>query len=77
MAASEFLKARQTRYGAYLAAYVIVVVLILGAINYLSSTHNKSYDATANKRYTLSDQTKKIVGGPEERCRYHLLPESQ
>ena len=63
MAASEFLKARQTRYGAYLAAYVIVVVLILGAINYLSSTHNKSYDATANKRYTLSDQTKKIVSG--------------
>ncbi len=63
MAASEFLKARQTRYGAYLAAYVIVVILILGAINYLSSTHNKSYDATANKRYTLSDQTKKIVTG--------------
>jgi len=63
MAASEFLKARQTRYGAYVTIYVLVVVLILGAINYLANSHNKSYDATANKRYTLSDQTKKITGG--------------
>ncbi len=63
MAASEFLKARQTRYGAYVTVYVLVVIAILGAINYLASSHNKSYDATANKRYTLSDQTKKIVGG--------------
>ena len=63
MRPSEFLKARQTRYGAYVTVYVLVVILILGAINYLASSHNKSYDATANKRYTLSDQTKKVVSG--------------
>lgn len=63
MAASEFLKARQTRYGAYVTVYVLVVIAILGAINYLASSHNKTYDSTANKRYTLSDQTKKIVSG--------------
>jgi ABC-type uncharacterized transport system involved in gliding motility auxiliary subunit len=63
MAYKEFLKARQTRYGAYLALYVIVILAVLGAANYLSSQNNKSFDTTANKRYTLSDQTKKIVGG--------------
>ncbi len=62
MAANEFLKARQTRYGAYLTVYVLVILAILGAINYLANAHNKSFDATANKRYTLSDQTKKVVG---------------
>ena len=63
MAASEFLRARQTRYGAYVTVYVIVVIAILGAINYLANSYNKSFDSTANKRYTLSDQTKKVVSG--------------
>jgi ABC-type uncharacterized transport system involved in gliding motility auxiliary subunit len=63
MAAGEFLKARQTRYGAYLAVYIIIILAVLGAANYLANQNNKSFDATTTKRYTLSDQTKKIVGG--------------
>lgn len=63
MANSEFLKARQTRYGAYLLVYVLVILAILGAVNWLADRHNKSFDTTANKRYTLSDQTKKLVDG--------------
>jgi ABC-type uncharacterized transport system involved in gliding motility auxiliary subunit len=31
--------------------------------NVLANRYNKSYDATSNKRYSLSDQTKKIVTG--------------
>ena len=62
MPSPEFLKARQTRYGAYLAIYVLVIIAILGAANWLANQNNKSFDTTANKRYTLSDQTKKIVG---------------
>lgn len=52
---------RQAKYGATAALYVIVVIAILVAINWLANRYNKSYDATANKRYTLSEQTKKIV----------------
>src|ERR1700722_9740994 len=63
MALGEFIKARQTKYGAYLAVYIIVILAVLGAANYLASQNNKSFDSTTNKRYTLSDQTKKIVGG--------------
>jgi ABC-type uncharacterized transport system involved in gliding motility auxiliary subunit len=54
---------RQTKYGAYASVYTLVILGVLGAINYLASENNKSYDATANKRYTLSEQTSKIVKG--------------
>lgn len=61
MALSEFIKARQTKYGAYLAIYIIVILGVLGAVNYLATQHIASFDSTANKRYTLSDQTIKVV----------------
>jgi ABC-type uncharacterized transport system involved in gliding motility auxiliary subunit len=63
MALKEFIKARQTQYGAYVTVYILVILAVLGAANYLASQNVKSFDSTANKRYTLSDQTKKIVGG--------------
>ncbi len=60
---SEWLKARQTRYGAYLFTYLLVIVAILGATNWLANRHNKSFDSTSNKRFSLSDQTAKVVRG--------------
>jgi ABC-type uncharacterized transport system involved in gliding motility auxiliary subunit len=60
--ASEWIKARQTRYGAYVALYVIVILAVVFAANYLAKNHNKTVDVTSNKQYTLSDQTKKVVG---------------
>jgi ABC-type uncharacterized transport system involved in gliding motility auxiliary subunit len=53
---------RQTKYGAYLAVYVLMVLGILAAANYLVSRYDKTYDATSNKMFSLSDQTKKVVG---------------
>src|SRR6266404_3731332 len=60
---SEWLKARQPRYGAYLFTYLLVIVAVLGATNWLASRHNKSFDSTANKRFSLSEQTAKVVKG--------------
>jgi ABC-type uncharacterized transport system involved in gliding motility auxiliary subunit len=60
--ASEFLKARQTRYGAFVALYVLVVIAIVVVANWLADHHNKTLDVTANKQFTLSDETKKITG---------------
>jgi len=60
--ASEFLKARQTRYGAFVALYVIVILAVIGVVNYLADHHNKTVDVTSNKQFTLSDQTKKVAG---------------
>ena len=60
--ATQWIKARQTKYGAYAAVYLLVVLAILVVANMLADRFNKSYDTTSNKRYSLSDQTKKIVG---------------
>jgi ABC-type uncharacterized transport system involved in gliding motility auxiliary subunit len=61
--ASQWLKARQTKYGAYAAAYILVVLAIVVVANVLADRYNKSLDTTSNKQYSLSDQTKKIVSG--------------
>jgi ABC-type uncharacterized transport system involved in gliding motility auxiliary subunit len=58
---SGLLKARQTKYAAYAAVYILVVLAAIVIANFLADRYNKSYDATANKRYSLSDQTAKIV----------------
>ena len=61
--ASQWLKARQTKYAAYAAVYILVVIAIVTVGNVLADRYNKTYDATSNKRYSLSDQTAKIVKG--------------
>lgn len=59
--AASWLEAKQTKFGAYVVVYTLVVVAVLGAANYLADRHNKSWDATSNKRFSLSDQTLKVV----------------
>ena len=61
--ASQWLKARQTKYAAYATVYILVVLAATVVANVLADRYNKSFDATSNKRYSLSDQTKKIVNG--------------
>ena len=61
--ASQWLKARQTKYAAYAATYIVIVVAAVVAVNVLADRFNKTFDATANKRYSLSEQTAKIVKG--------------
>jgi ABC-type uncharacterized transport system involved in gliding motility auxiliary subunit len=58
-----WLKARQTKYAAYVTVYILVIIAVAAVTNVLADRYNKSYDTTANKRYTLSDQTVKIVKG--------------
>ncbi len=74
--ASDFLKARQTKYGAYLFIYVVVVLGVLFVANWLAKDHNKSVDLTANKRFTLSDQTKKVVGGLQKPVNIYYFDKS-
>src|SRR5579862_234522 len=58
---SQWMKARQTKYAAYAVTYIVIVIAAVVVANVLADRYNKSYDATANKRYSLSDQTAKIV----------------
>jgi ABC-type uncharacterized transport system involved in gliding motility auxiliary subunit len=61
--ASQWLKARQTKYAAYVTVYIAVVLAVVVVANMLGDRYNKSYDTTSNKRYSLSEQTIKIVKG--------------
>src|SRR5579885_2847421 len=61
MPSPAFLKARQTKYAAYATMYIVVVFAIITVANVLANRYNKSYDSTSNKRYSLSEQTAKIV----------------
>src|SRR6266571_7954457 len=60
---SDWMKTRQTRYSLYLTVYLLVILAILGAANWLANRHNKSIDSTSNKKFSLSDQTIKVVKG--------------
>jgi ABC-type uncharacterized transport system involved in gliding motility auxiliary subunit len=57
------ISARQARYGATAGLYTIVVIAVLVLVNWLGLTYNKTYDTTSNKRFTLSQETIKVVQG--------------
>ncbi len=61
--ASRWLKARQTKYAAYATLYILVTIAIVVIVNIFANRYDKSVDTTANKRYSLSEQTSKIVKG--------------
>jgi ABC-type uncharacterized transport system involved in gliding motility auxiliary subunit len=58
---NEWVKARQTKFWAYTTVYVLIVVAVVGGVNFLANRYNKSLDTTSSKKFTLSDQTVKIA----------------
>jgi ABC-type uncharacterized transport system involved in gliding motility auxiliary subunit len=52
---------RQARYGTLTGVSVLVVLGILIAINYIGSKQSKRWDLTANKQFSLSDQTRNVL----------------
>lgn len=52
---------RQSKFAAYSGLYTAIVIAALVVINVLADRHNKSVDTTSNKRFSLADQTEKIV----------------
>ena len=73
---TSFLKSRQTRYTAYAATYIVVILAVLGAINFLANRYDKSYDSTSNKQFSLSDQTIKVVGNLKSDVKLTYFDES-
>src|SRR5215210_6314428 len=54
---------REARFGTVAVVSSIVVLAILITVNYLGVRHNKRWDLTAAKQFTLSDQTRKVLQG--------------
>jgi ABC-type uncharacterized transport system involved in gliding motility auxiliary subunit len=58
-----FFSKRSSQLGTNTAILSLAILAILGLLNYLGYQHHKRFDLTTEKFFTLSDQTKKIVGG--------------
>src|SRR5579871_686961 len=77
MADQGFMKARQTKFSAFLAGYLLVVLAILGAVNYLANRYNKTKDLTETKLYTLSEQTVKIAHNLKDDVKIYYFDEAE
>lgn len=54
---------RSMQYGANALLFIVIVTGIVVLINFISNRHHRRLDLTANKRYSLSEQTIKILRG--------------
>jgi ABC-type uncharacterized transport system involved in gliding motility auxiliary subunit len=54
---------RSAKYGANTAVAVLVVLGLLGGLNWMATRYFKRFDLTKGQRYSLSDQTRKVVKG--------------
>ena len=61
--------ARQLRHGGNSAVLIAAVLAILVALNYLAYRRPLKKDLTTGQRYSLSDQTRKVVGALREEVR--------
>ena len=68
---------RQARFGTLAAASVAVVLAILVAINYLGTRHNKRWDLTAARQFSLADQTKKVLQDLKEPVKILVFAKSE
>ncbi|HKC12991.1 MAG TPA: GldG family protein [Vicinamibacteria bacterium] len=57
---------RQMKYGTNTLVLAVVVLLILGMANYLVYRHTHRFDLTKGQRYSLSDQTRKVLTALKE-----------
>jgi ABC-type uncharacterized transport system involved in gliding motility auxiliary subunit len=58
-----FFSKRSSRLGTNTSVLVLAVLAILVIVNFLGFRHHKRFDLTAEKLFTLSDQTRKVVSG--------------
>jgi ABC-type uncharacterized transport system involved in gliding motility auxiliary subunit len=68
---------RNARFGTLAAASVAVVLAILVAINYIAERRHKRWDLTESKQFSLSDQTRKILGGLQKPVQVKVFSRSE
>ncbi|HXA77109.1 MAG TPA: GldG family protein [Candidatus Acidoferrales bacterium] len=58
-----FFSKRSSQLGTNAIILSVAVIAILAILNFLSFRHSKRFDLTSEKLFSVSDQTRKIVGG--------------
>ena len=62
----QFWQQRSTKQGAGAIAKTVLIVFLLGAINWIGISYGKQWDLTENKIFTLSEQSQTIVANLEQ-----------
>jgi ABC-type uncharacterized transport system involved in gliding motility auxiliary subunit len=57
---------RQLKYGGNTLVLVLSVLGLLGGLNYVVSRNTRRFDLTKDQRYSLSDQTRKVLAGLQQ-----------
>src|SRR3990167_3928686 len=68
---------RQAGFGSLAIGTAAVVLAIIVSINYLGTRHNKRWDLTAARQFSLSDQTKKVLQGLDKPVRVLVFDRSE
>lgn len=58
--------ARRLKYGSNSLVFVVLVAAILGGINWMANRYPKRLDVSKEKRFSLAEQTRKILAGLNE-----------
>jgi ABC-type uncharacterized transport system involved in gliding motility auxiliary subunit len=57
---------QQALTGANFALYTLIVIALIVLVNWFVNNHDKRWDMTPNKKYSLSDQSRKILKGLDQ-----------
>ncbi len=57
------LRSRTAAYGLHSALITVLVLSLVGVLNFLASRYPGKWDLTRNQVHSLSDQTRKVIGG--------------
>jgi len=68
---------RNVQYGSVALGSVLLLLVILGFINWIGKREHKRWDLTVAKQFSLSDQTKKILAGLTKPVAVHVFYDSQ
>lgn len=68
---------RNVQYGSLALGSVLLVLGILVAVNWISTRQNKRWDLTANQQYSLSEQTRKVLGDLAQPVNVHVFYDEQ
>jgi ABC-type uncharacterized transport system involved in gliding motility auxiliary subunit len=75
-----FFSKRSSRLGTNTTILAVAVIAILVIVNFVGYRHHKRFDLTSEKLFTLSDQTRKVVGGLAQDVtivRFAKVPDAQ
>ncbi len=64
---------KQTLGGTNTTVFILIVLAILVLVNYLGGRHHKRFDVTKSGRYTLSDQTRKLIAQLKDPLQIHYF----